>query len=136
MPNTFEKVATSALFLIAGFLPSTVTAQEPANTEVQAEQLSQPSCRYCPNPVFPDQARKAKISSGKVSVEVAISEKGDVVEPDSIRVVLEEPSGVGFAKSAVDVVKKWKFNPATLKDGTPTKIRTKVQVQFGPEHGG
>ena len=35
-----------------------------------------------------------------------------------------------FAKKAVEVVKKWKFNPATLNDGKPTKIRTKVHVQF------
>lgn len=28
------------------------------------------------------------------------------------------------------VVKKWKFNPATLKDGKPIKVRTSVQIQF------
>jgi TonB family protein len=125
MPNTFEKIAVSSIFLVAGFLPS-VAAQEPTKPEVQAE----PSCRYCPNPEFPEEARKARISSGKVFVEVTISEKGDVVEPDNIRVILEEPPGVGFAKNAADVVKKWKFNPATLKDGKPTKTRTKVHVQF------
>jgi TonB family protein len=75
------------------------------------------------------QPRKVKLSSGRVFVEVTISEKG-VVDPDNISVVLEEPSGFGFAKKAVEVVKKWKFNPATLNDGKPTKIRTKVHVQF------
>jgi len=134
MPNKFEKVVVSSIFLVAGFLPS-VAAQEPTKPEVQAEQPSQPSCRYCPNPAFPEEARKARISSGKVFVEVTISEKGDVVEPDNIRVILEEPPGVGFARNAVDVVKKWKFNPATLKDGKPTKIRTKVHVQFTWEGG-
>src|SRR5438105_15839324 len=43
--------------------------------------------------------------------------------------VIEDP-GHGFAQEAVAVVKKWKFNPATLKDGKPTKTRTTVEVQF------
>ena len=125
MPNT---LMICSMFLLAGFLPSQVAAQEPAKPEVQAEQPSQPSCRYCPNPDFPEEARKAKISSGRVFVEVSISERGDV-DPDNISVTLEEPSGFGFAQKGVDVVKKWKFNPA-LKDGKPTKIRTRVHVQF------
>lgn len=129
MPNTLGKRTISSIFILSGFLPSAIAAQEPTKPDVQAEQLSQPSCRYCPNPEFPEEARKAKVSSGKVFVEVTISEKG-VVDPDNISVVLEEPSGLGFAKNAVEVVKKWKFNPATLNDGKPAKIRTKVHVQF------
>ena len=129
MLNTVGKRTLFSIFMLAGFLPVTIAAQEPTKPEVQAEQPSQPSCRYCPNPEFPEEARKAKISSGKVFVEVTISEKG-VVDPDNISVVSEEPSGVGFAKNAVEAVKKWKFNPATLNDGKPTKIRTKVQIQF------
>lgn len=124
MPTTFEKVTISSILLVAGFFPLRVTAQESTK-----EQISQPSCRYCPNPEFPEEAKKVKLSSGRVFVEVTISDKG-VVDPDNISVILEEPSGFGFAKKAVEVVKKWKFNPATLNDGKPTKIRTKVHVQF------
>jgi TonB family protein len=129
MANTLGIRTISSIFILSGFLPSTIAAQEPTKPDAQAEQTSQPSCRYCPNPEFPEGARKAKISSGKVFVEVTISEKGDA-DPDNISVLLEEPSGLGFAKKAVDVVKRWKFNPATLKDGTPKKIRAKVHVQF------
>jgi len=60
-------------------------------------------------------------------VETTAAEKGDVDGKD-IRVI-EDP-GHGFAQEAVAVVKKWKFNPATLKDGKPTKTRTTVEVQF------
>ena len=124
MPTTFEKVTVSSIFLVAGFLPMGVTAQESTK-----EQVSQPSCRYCPNPEFPAEGRKAKISSARVLVEVTVSERGNV-GANNIRVTEENPSGYGFAEKAVDVVKKWKFNPATDKDGKPAKIRTTVHVQF------
>src|SRR6266404_3448605 len=97
------------------------------NPQAVAEQPSRPSCRYCPNPEFPDEAKKAKISSASALVEITVSEKGDV-DAKNIRVI-EDP-GHGFAQEAVAVVKKWKFNPATLKDGKPTKTRTTVEVQF------
>lgn len=104
-----------------------VQIAEPAKPKAVAEQLSHPSCRYCPNPEFPAEARKAKISAARVLVEITVSEKGDA-DPHDIRVI-EDP-GYGFAQEAVAVVKKWKFNPATLKDGKPTKTRTTVEVQF------
>ncbi len=116
-----EKVVISSIFL-----PQTQSAQEPAKSKAVAEQPAQPSCRYRPNPEFPAEARKAKISSAKALVEITVTEKGDV-DPQDIRLI-EDP-GHRFAEEAV-VVKKWKFNPATLKDGKPTKIRTTVQVQF------
>lgn len=124
MPTTFEKVTISSIFLVAGFLPVGVTAQESTK-----EQISQPSCRYCPNPEFPAEGRKAKISSANVFVDVTISDKGDV-DPNNVRVTKEDPPGYGFAEKAVDVVKKWKFNPATDKNGKPTKVNTAVHVAF------
>ena len=119
--------AVISVFLFAGFLPQALCARETAKTKIVADQPSQPSCRYCPNPEFPDEARKAKISSARVLLEITVSEKGDA-DPQDIRVI-EDP-GHGFAEEAVAVVKKWKFNPATLKDGKPTQVRTTVQVQF------
>ena len=98
-----------------------------AKPKAVADEPSQPSCRYCPNPEFPAEARKAKISSASVLVEITVSEKGDA-DPQNIRVI-KDP-GHGFAQEAVAAVKKWKFNPATLKDGKPTKKRTTVEVQF------
>lgn len=125
--NTNAKSNYDFCDLFFGFLSQTPGAQEPAKPKVVTEQPSQPSCRYCPNPEFPAEARKAKISDAKVLIEVTVTEKGDV-DPQEMRVI-EDP-GHGFAEEALTVVKKWKFNPATLKNGEPTKIRTKVQVQF------
>jgi len=108
-------------------IPLTNQTARSENPKAVAEQPSRPSCRYCPNPEFPDEAKKAKISSASALVEITVSEKGDV-DAKNIRVI-EDP-GHGFAQEAVAVVKKWKFNPATLKDGKPTKTRTTVEVQF------
>jgi len=108
-------------------IPLTNQTARSENPQAAAEQPSRPSCRYCPNPEFPDEAKKAKISSASALVEITVSEKGDV-DPKNIRVI-KDP-GHGFAQEAVAVVKKWKFNPATLKDGKPTKTRTTVEVQF------
>src|SRR6266403_5947016 len=108
-------------------IPLTNQTARSENPKAVAEQPSRPSCRYCPNPEFPDEAKKAKISSASALVEITVSEKGDV-DPKNIRVI-KDP-GHGFAQEAVAVVKKWKFNPATLKDGKPTKTRTTVEVQF------
>jgi len=120
----FERFVIS-IFLFTGFLSQTLSAQEPAKPNVA--ERTQPSCRYCPTPEFPAEARRAKISSATALLEVTVSDKGDV-DPNDIRVI-EDP-GHGFADEAVAVVKKWKFNPATLKDGKPTQIRTRVHVQF------
>src|SRR5690242_9837164 len=120
----FERFVIS-IFLFTGFLSQTLSAQEPVKPNMA--ERTQPSCRYCPTPEFPAEARRAKISSATALLEVTVSENGDV-DSNDIRVI-EDP-GHGFADEAVAVVKKWKFNPATLKDGRPTKTRTTVEVQF------
>lgn len=124
MPNRFEKVTISSIFLFAGLLPQSLSAQEPAKPEAVAER---PSCRYCPNPDYPPEARKAKIESASVMLEITVTEKGDA-DPSDIRVI-KDP-GSGFADEAIIAVKKWKFKPATLKNGKPVKARVKVDVTF------
>lgn len=96
-------------------------------TPHQEKPASYPSCRYCPNPDYPDEARKAKISSAKVLLQVSVLESGDV-DPQDIR-VLKDP-GNGFADKAISAVKGWKMKPATLSDGTPVKISVPVEVSF------
>lgn len=113
--------------LIQGMVPQTLNAQEPAKPKVEEEQLSKPSCRYCPNPQFPNEARKDRVSSGRALLEITVSEKGDV-DPHDIGVI-EDP-GHGFTKEAIAVVKKWKFKPATDKNGKPTKTRIPVEIRW------
>ena len=124
MPNTFGRVTIPSIFLLAGFLPHSLSAQEPGKPEAVAER---PSCRYCPNPDYPLEARKVKIESASVMLEITVTEKGDA-DPSEIRVI-KDP-GNGFADEAIIAVKKWKFKPATLKNGKPVKARVKVEVTF------
>jgi len=79
----------------------------------QAEQPSPPSCRYCPNPEYPPEAREAKIPDATVLLELVVSKSGDA-DGHNIRVLKEDPPGKGFGDKAVAAVKNWKFNPPTL----------------------
>jgi len=117
------------MLLLAAFLPMTGIAQDTAKTQTsdQKDLPSRPTCQYCPHPDYPLEARKAKIESASVRLEITETEKGDA-DPSDIRVV-EDP-GSGFADRAIFAVKKWKFKPATLKNGKPVKARVKVEVTF------
>lgn len=125
-----SRVAIGSIFVLSGFLPLMVTAQDAAKPQVaaQAEQSSPPSCRYCPNPEYPPEARAGKIPHGTVLLEIVVLESGDADGHD-IRVLKEDPPGKGFGDKAVAAVKNWKFNPPT-KNGKPVRAKTKVDVQF------
>ncbi|HEX8838495.1 MAG TPA: energy transducer TonB [Candidatus Acidoferrum sp.] len=122
-----KAVASRSLLLLA-ILPVSLCAQDAAKSQVvQTEKTSQPSCRYCPNPDFPAEARKSGISSARVLVDAIITEKGEA-DPGSIR-VLKDP-GSGFANEAVKAVTKWKFKPAT-KGGKPvSSTRIPIEITF------
>ena len=108
----------------------TVTGQDVAKPLVaaQAEQPSRPSCRYCPNPEYPPEAREAKIPYATVLLEIVVLESGDT-DKHNIRVLKEDPPSDGFGDKAVAAVKNWKFNPPT-KNGKPVRAKAKVEVQF------
>ena len=127
--STRSTIASTTRNAEPGILPSTLTAQYPhkAQTSDVGSPASQPSCRYCPNPDYPVEARKAKIESASVMLEITVTEKGDA-DPSDIRVI-KDP-GSGFAENSIIAVKKWKFKPATLKNGKPVKARVKVEVVF------
>jgi TonB family protein len=86
---------------------------------------SPPSCESCPQPSYPEEAIKEKIPTATVLLDVKILADG---QTDDIRVVSDP--GHGFADRAVNAVKKWKFKPATNKDGKPVSARTKIEVTF------
>jgi TonB family protein len=54
-------------------------------------------------------------------LDVMISAEG---QPDDIRIVPDP--GHGFADSAVEAVKKWKFKPAATKVGKKVPTRTEI----------
>ena len=126
-----KAVISGLILVLSGSLPGDVTGRDTAYAPVapQKEQPSQPSCRYCPNPPYPAAALKAKIPSATVLLEITVLESGGV-DAHNIRIVKEDPPSKGFADKAVTAVRKWKFEPSTLKSGKPVKTKVTIEMQF------
>ncbi len=71
-----------------------------------ANVLSLPSCAYCPDPQYTDEAREAKLQ-GKVTLQVLVGADGRALQ---IRVVQE--IGLGLDERAAQAIRGWKFMPA------------------------
>lgn len=82
-----------------------------------------PRATYSPDPVYPDKARKNKIS-GTVVLSLTVGTDG---LPHDINV--EKKLGYGLDEKALEAVQQWKFQPA-LKDGQPFEKRIEVTVSF------
>jgi TonB family protein len=84
------------------------------------------------SPVYTEAARKARVQ-GVVILQAIIDEHGDVT---NVRVLKGLPMGLDGA--AIEAVKTWKFQPATL-EGMPVKVYYSLTVNFqvdgGPYHG-
>ena len=78
----------------------------------------------CPPPVFPAEARKARLS-GTVLLLVQIDERG---RPRSI--TLRRTSGhVVLDTAALRAVRAWHFDPAQ-RDGKPVDARLEIPIRF------
>ena len=79
-------------------------------------------------PGYPEAARAAGIE-GRVILKIVISETGQVT---SVQVMRGDPM---LAQAAVEVVKSWKFTPATL-EGKPIAVFRIVPINFSSKVGG
>jgi protein TonB len=96
--------------------PPSSPAPQKASAIIRGEAIKQVQ------PNYPVSARTAR-QEGIVSVEVSISESGDVV---SARVVSGPPFLRGAAESAA---RQWKFRPST-RDGKPLMTVTTINFRF------
>jgi protein TonB len=76
-----------------------------------------------PNPLYPEAARRARIQ-GVVVLECIIGKTGAVKE---VKVLRGLP--LGLTESAVDAVKKWRFEPSTLNE-KPVEVLYILTVRF------
>ncbi|MCL4808717.1 MAG: energy transducer TonB, partial [Thermoanaerobaculia bacterium] len=74
-------------------------------------------------PAYPEEARKNKVQ-GSVILSVVVDGKGNVAKVETV----ESPDPM-LAEAAIEAVKKWTYEPATLK-GKPVKVQMKVTVTF------
>lgn len=89
-----------------------------------APDLSMPSCVYCPDPSYSDQARRAKFNGAAV-FQVLVSPDGRAQQVRATKLV-----GYDLDEQAFYAIKKWKFRPAKNKDGTPVAVVVPVEVTF------
>jgi periplasmic protein TonB len=83
-----------------------------------------PSCLYCPNPTFSDEAVKAKYQ-GTVVLSAVITSDG---RPIDIRVV--KGLGLGLDEKAIEAVRNWRFKPSIGPDGKPSTVTAPIEVTF------
>jgi TonB family protein len=76
-----------------------------------------------PNPLYPEAARRARIQ-GVVVLECTIGKDGVVQEAKVLRGL-----PLGLTESAVEAVKKWRFQPSTL-NGKPVEVLYILTVRF------
>lgn len=82
-----------------------------------------PSFRNKITPVYPLLAKKlGKV--GEVVLLLSIDEKGNLKEIEVLK-----SDGYGFVESAIDALKKSKYNPAFL-DGRPVSSKAKLTIKF------
>lgn len=86
-------------------------------------QSSPPSPVRAVPPKFPPEMRRAG-TSGIVTLNFLVTEKGDVQEP-----TVQKATDDAFVPNALEAIKKWKFKPA-LKDGTPVAVRVTIPIKF------
>ncbi len=83
-----------------------------------------PSCAYCPDPKYSEEARKAKYQ-GTVVLQAVITADGRAIE---IQVV--KGPGLGLEEKAVEAVKQWRFKPALGPSGKPVAVVVPIEVTF------
>jgi TonB family protein len=78
-------------------------------------------------PIYPVKAKRIGIE-GSVTLSLVVEADGSVSDPT---VLTCEPEGHGFEEAAIEAVKQWKYEPATL-DGEPVAVRYTAFVRFVP----
>ncbi len=86
--------------------------------------VTNPSCLYCPNPSYSEEARAAR-ASGTVTLSVVVTADGRVEGAQILR-----GPGNGLEQKALEAVQTWRFRPAAGPDGKPVACRVAIQVTF------
>jgi len=84
----------------------------------------EPTCLYCPQAQFSDEAVKAKYQ-GTVLLAAIITADGRATE---IHVV--KSLGMGLDEKAMEAVRTWRFKAALGPDGRPAMVRAYIEVAF------
>jgi len=89
-----------------------------------ANVLSPVACRYCPEPPYTEEARKAKLQ-GHVIVEVLVGADG---RAQKIRIV--RGLGLGLDEQTMDSIRGWRFAPALDAHHKPIAVWVTIETAF------
>jgi protein TonB len=78
-------------------------------------------CKYCPDPAYSEEARKAKLQ-GLVTMHVLVGADGRVRDVQVTRVI-----GLGLDENAVRAVRSWQFIPA--RDDARRPVATWITIE-------
>jgi TonB family protein len=86
--------------------------------------VGSPSCIYCPDPKYSDEARKAKYQ-GTVVLQAVVTADGRAIE---IHVV--KGPGLGLEEKAIEALNTWRFKPAMGPEGRPVPTYVTFEMNF------
>jgi protein TonB len=89
-----------------------------------ANGVGYPTCDYCPDAKYSEEARKAKFQ-GVVVLQVIVSRDGRAT---NIQVV--KGPGLGLEEQAIAAVQTWRFKPALGPNHLPVATEIDVEVNF------
>ena len=81
-----------------------------------------PTCVYCPDPQYTDEAREAKLQ-GRVSLRVLVGVDGRASQIQIVQAI-----GMGLDDRAVESVRSWKFAPA--RDGGRRAVPSWITIEI------
>ena len=81
-----------------------------------------PTCVYCPDPQYTDEAREAKVQ-GRVMLRVLVGADGRASQ-----IQIAQGIGTGLDERAVQSVRSWKFTPA--RDGTRRAVPAWITIEI------
>ena len=83
-----------------------------------------PTCVYCPQPQYSDEAVKAKYQ-GVITLQVVVTPEGKAT---NIKVV--KGLGVGLDEKAIEAVRGWRFKPAVGPNGQASSVTALIEVTY------
>jgi periplasmic protein TonB len=86
--------------------------------------IGEPTCVYCPQPPYTEEARKARYQ-GTVLVEITILPDGRATD---VRVV--RGLGMGLDENTVQTVRQWRFKPVIGPGGHAVPVDLTIEVTF------
>jgi TonB family protein len=110
------------------FMPVEISAEQPPDCSVKTPEYDLkknhgPRAVFQPEPDYPSTAPRSH-DEKIVALSLVVGVDG---QPRNIKV--ESSPGKDFAKSAVEAVRNWRYEPG-LKDGQPIEMTIKVEVTF------